>query len=205
MENERLQQRLRDAKATEAELDRLEAQQQAIPSHLLLQQPPYAGNPHVRGNTIPPSQSFAWTLNSAASTSSRNFDSRQFYPSLPDLSPMGGAGGSSLAVGSSSPSVGDQVDPSSDQTLPRKKVTLRFSASRSSGSDASAAEQEDIRPGALLLHDLRQNRLTRVAEGKMFSWLGCLRVLTYLLGSTRAEDVVQRVWLALGEVCAQGS
>lgn len=130
VENERLQQRLRDAKATEAELDRLEAQQQAMPSHLLLQQSPYPGNSHARGNTIPPSQSFAWTLNSAASTSSRNFDSRQFYPGLPDLSPMGGASGSSLAVGSLSPSVGDQADPSSDQTLPRKKVTPLLSFSQ---------------------------------------------------------------------------
>ncbi|KIP12336.1 hypothetical protein PHLGIDRAFT_62123 [Phlebiopsis gigantea 11061_1 CR5-6] len=56
IENERLHQRLRDAKAREAELDGLEAKHQDLSTLTLAQPSPYAagGGGHLRASTIPP-------------------------------------------------------------------------------------------------------------------------------------------------------
>ena len=128
IENERLHQRLRDAKAREAELDRLEAKNQGLPAFTLTQPPPYAGSSsgaggvHARANTAPSTQSFAWTLGSAAAGSSRSFDGRPAYAGLADVSAVGAAGGGIDSPGGSG-TPGEPTDPSADHTVPRKKVS----------------------------------------------------------------------------------
>lgn len=125
MENERLQQRLRDAKAKAEALDRAQAQRQSLASYSLPQQTPYPGTGTTRNPNLPPSQSFAWTLNSAAAGPSRTFDSRQFYPGLADAAPIGNSSASVKGSSASTDYVGgERTDPSADQTLPRKKVCL---------------------------------------------------------------------------------
>lgn len=135
IENERLRQRLRDAKVKEAELDRLEAKNQGLSALTLAQPPPYAGGSgggggHARASTIPPTQLFAWTPGSAAGGLNGSFDSRQPYAGGADVSAGDAAGGSGgLATGlraspGASASVGEPTDPSADHTLPRKKVSL---------------------------------------------------------------------------------
>ena len=123
MENERLQQRLRNAKAKAEALDRDQAHRTA---YTFPQPAPYVGTSQVRANNISPAQSFAWTLSSSSSASTRSFDTRQFYPGLADAANLAGSNASAAGTGSSitaSPS-GDPVDPSADHSLPRKKVSF---------------------------------------------------------------------------------
>ncbi|GJE87107.1 PAS domain-containing protein [Phanerochaete sordida] len=115
MENERLQQRLRDAKAKDEALSRTQAQRQVWTPHTFPQQTPYAGQPETL-NGAPAFQSFAWTQTSSVPGPSRSFDSRQFYD-------PGRLGGSSTPGSSSSSGAerGDAPDSSGDPSLPRKK------------------------------------------------------------------------------------
>lgn len=123
MENERLQQRLRDAKTKAETLDRAQAQRQSLVSYPLPQQTPYPGTGTTRNPNLPPSQSFAWTLNSAAAGPSRTFDSRQFYPGLADTASIGNSSAKGSAA-SADYAGAERTDPSVDQTLPRKKVCI---------------------------------------------------------------------------------
>lgn len=116
IENERLQQRLRDAKAKVEALDRVQGQRQVWRSHAFPQQTPYPGQAETRNAGASSFQSFAWTQSSAAAGPSRSFDTRQFYDGLSD---------SNQAVSSSSYPAGAErselPDPAADPTFPRKK------------------------------------------------------------------------------------
>lgn len=164
MENERLQQRLRDAKAEAEALDRAEAQRRALSPYVSPHQTPYPGPLHGRAHTAPTSQSFAWTLNSTAGGAGRAFDSRTFYPSFADAVP--GSSSSALGAGTSSAhaaAAGEHADPAADPSLPRKKVRLFLRACFAKLT--AGAEQEVDGAGYVLLHDVRADGLARVAKG----------------------------------------
>ncbi|EKM55306.1 uncharacterized protein PHACADRAFT_208823 [Phanerochaete carnosa HHB-10118-sp] len=122
MENERLQQRLRDAKAKAEALDRAQAQRRVWSSHPFPQQMPYASQTETHSSGAPSFQSFAWTQNSAVSGPSRSFDSRQFYPRLTDSTVIGGSSTHTTgSLNSANTERAELADPSADHTLPRKK------------------------------------------------------------------------------------
>jgi hypothetical protein len=123
MENERLQQRLRNAKAKVDAMDRAQAQRSA---YMLSQPASYGGPPHARAESTPSGTSFSWTLNAATPTPGRSFDSRPFYPGLADTANLGSTSGATAATASPSsapPSSGEPTDPSADYALSRKKAS----------------------------------------------------------------------------------
>ena len=122
---ERLQQQLCNSQAKLEASDRAQAQRQTVASYSNPHQTPYPGTGHTRNPSTPGSQSFAWTLDSAASGPSRSFDSRQYFPGLGDTASIGNS--PSSATASTAPTEyggGEHADPSADHTLPRKKVCL---------------------------------------------------------------------------------
>lgn len=112
MENERLQQRLRDLKAKSEAVERAKIESQYIYQS-------YAG---TQAGGLPQSYSSTFPLDSAAGSTS-SFDGFYGYGDNGSRN----SGGIAPTASSSSQVQQDEGDPSSDHTLPRKKVCrLRF-------------------------------------------------------------------------------